>query len=247
MSEAPFAVVVGAGRGTGAAFARRLVASGHRVGLVARSADTLAELAAQLAGGGDDLRAGDERAIDVRTADVRMADVRVADVRDTDALTEAVDALASSTGRLDVLHYNPSAWRDGGVAAITAQDLLDDLAVGVAGLLTAVRAGLPYLLDGGGTVTATGGGAADRPMRGALTLGPQKAALRSLVQGLAAELGPQGVHVATVTVRGTIAPGTPFAPDAVAAALHGLVEETAGPRDGWTTVVDLTKDGLRRA
>jgi NADP-dependent 3-hydroxy acid dehydrogenase YdfG len=242
VSEAPFAVVVGAGRGTGAAFARRLIASGHRVGLVARSADTLAELAAQLAGGGHDLRAGDER-----VADVRVADVRVADVRDTDALTEAVGALASSAGRLDVLHYNPSAWRDGGVAAVTAQDLLDDLAVGVAGLLTAVRAGLPYLLDGGGTVTATGGGAADRPMRGALTLGPQKAALRSLVQGLAAELGPQGVHVATVTVRGTIAPGTPFAPDAVAAALHGLVEETAGPRDGWTTVIDLTKDGLRRA
>jgi len=225
--DAPFAVVVGAGPGTGAALARRLVASGHRVALVARRADTLAGLAAEVGADADD--------------------VRVADVRDADALTDAVGALVSSAGRLDVLHYNPSAWRDGGIAATSAQGLLDDLAVGVAGLLTAVRAGLPHLLDGGGTVTATGGGAADRPMRGALTLGPQKAALRSLVQGLAAELGPQGVHVGTVTVRGTIAPGTPFAPDAVAAALHGLVEETAGPRDGWTTVVDLTKDGLRRA
>ena len=223
----PFALVVGAGPGVSAALARRLGAAGFRIGLVARDEQRLAELAAPLRAEG----------VDAQTA--------AADAGDADALTQAVDGLAREAGRLDVLHYNPSQYRAGGATEVSASDLLDDLAVGAAGLLTAVRAGLPHLLDRGGTVTATGSGAADRPMRGALTLGVQKAALRALVQGLALELTPRGVHVATVTVRGTVRPDTPFSPDAVAAALAGLVEQTAGPREAWTTLAELTRDGLR--
>jgi NADP-dependent 3-hydroxy acid dehydrogenase YdfG len=225
--SAPFALVVGAGPGVSAALARRLGAAGFRIGLVARDEQRLAELAAPLRAEG----------VDARTA--------AADAGDADALTQAVAGLAREAGRLDVLHYNPSQYRAGGATEVSASDLLDDLAVGAAGLLTAVRAGLPHLLDRGGTVTATGSGAADRPMRGALTLGVQKAALRALVQGLALELTPRGVHVATVTVRGTVRPDTPFSPDAVAAALAGLVEQTAGPREAWTTLAELTRDGLR--
>jgi NADP-dependent 3-hydroxy acid dehydrogenase YdfG len=227
--NSPFAVVVGAGPGVGAAFAHRLGAEGYGVGLVARDTGRLEDLAGAL------------RAEEV---DVRVA---AADAADADALGRAVVELAGAAGRLDVLHYNPSRWRAGGAAEVSATDLLDDLAVGTAGLLTAVRGVLPFLLDGGGTVTATGSGAADRPMRGGLTLGVQKAALRALVRGLAAELAPQGVHVGTVTVRGTIAPGTPLAPDAVAAALYDLVAETPGPADGWTTELELTRSGVRRA
>ena len=223
----PFAVVVGAGPGVGAAFARRLGEQGYGVGLVARDVARLEDLAASLRADG----------VDVRVAG--------GDVADADSLGQAVGERARAGGRLDVLHYNPSRWRSGGAPEVSAADLLDDLAVGTAGMLTAVRAGLPFLLDGGGTVTATGSGAADRPMRGGLTLGVQKAALRALVRGLAAELTPQGVHVATVTVRGTIAPGTPLAPDAVAGALYGLVTETAGPADGWTTELELTRSGAR--
>ena len=223
----PFALVVGAGPGVSAALARRLGAAGFRIGLVARDEQRLAELAAPLRAEG----------VDAQTA--------AADAGDADALTQAVDGLAREAGRLDVLHYNPSQYRAGGATEVSASDLLDDLAVGAAGLLTAVRAGLPHLLDRGGTVTATGSGAADRPMRGALTLGVQKAALRALVQGLALELTPRGVHVATVTVRGTVRPDTPFSPDAVAGALAGLVEQTAGPREAWTTLAELTRDGLR--
>ncbi|HVN11087.1 MAG TPA: SDR family NAD(P)-dependent oxidoreductase [Kineosporiaceae bacterium] len=223
----PFAVVLGAGPGVGAAFARQLGRRGYRVALVARDAGRLSALAEQVRAGG----------IDVRTA--------TADAADGDGLAAVVDELAKGAGRLDVLHYNPSRFRAGGVRDVTPQDLLDDLALGAVGLLAAVRGGLEHLLVRGGTVVATGGGAADRAMPGGLTLPVEKGALRSLVIALAAELLPQGIHVATVTVRGTIKPGTPFAPDVVAAALAGLVEETAGPRESWRTVVDLTRDGLR--
>ena len=225
---APFAVVVGAGPGVGAAFARRLVAEGYDVGLVARDGVRLGDLAVTVGAG----------AAGVRTA--------VADVADADSLGRAVDGLVRDAGRLDVLHYNPSRCRPGGVSEVSAADLLDDLAVGTAGLLTAVRAGLAALLDGGGTVTATGSGTADRPSRGGLTLGVQKAALRALVRGLAAELAPHGVHVGTVTVRGSIKADTPLAPDAVAGALYGLVTETAGPAEAWTTELELSRTGLSR-
>jgi NADP-dependent 3-hydroxy acid dehydrogenase YdfG len=225
---APFAVVVGAGPGVGAAFARRLAAEGYEVGLVARDGARLGDLALAVGAG----------AAGIRTA--------VADVADADDLARAVEDLVRDAGRLDVLHYNPSQWRPGGVPEVSAADLLDDLAVGAAGLLTAVRAGLTALLDRGGTVTATGSGAADRPTRGGLTLGVQKAALRALVRGLAAELAPQGVHVGTVTVRGTIKAGTALGPEAVADALYGLVAETPGPPDTWTTELELSRTGPSR-
>ncbi|HYY10266.1 MAG TPA: SDR family NAD(P)-dependent oxidoreductase, partial [Kineosporiaceae bacterium] len=120
----PFALVVGAGPGVSAALARRLGAAGFRIGLVARDEQRLAELAAPLRAEG----------VDARTA--------AADAGDADALTQAVAGLAREAGRLDVLHYNPSQYRAGGATEVSASDLLDDLAVGAAGLLTTVRAGL---------------------------------------------------------------------------------------------------------
>ena len=43
-----------------------------------------------------------------------------------------------------------------------------------------------------------------------------KARLRNLCFGLAAELEPAGIHVATVTVAGFVQPGTDFDPDLIA-------------------------------
>jgi hypothetical protein len=68
----------------------------------------------------------------------------------------------------------------------------------------------------------------------------QKAALRALVEAQAAVLAADGVHVATVTVRGLVGDGErQIAPDRVAALYAELVAETAGPREAWRTVVDL--------
>ena len=47
-----------------------------------------------------------------------------------------------------------------------------------------------------------------------LSLG--KAAVRALTLLLASEYGPAGVHVATVTVGGAVAPGGPYDPDLIA-------------------------------
>jgi NAD(P)-dependent dehydrogenase (short-subunit alcohol dehydrogenase family) len=69
--------------------------------------------------------------------------------------------------------------------------------------------------------------AADRPWHEACTLGAQKAALRNLVRSLDATLAPEGIRAMSLTVRGTLAPGTAFSPDRVADAIY----TAAGTRD----------------
>jgi hypothetical protein len=68
----------------------------------------------------------------------------------------------------------------------------------------------------------------------------QKAALRALAQVQAEALAPEGVHVATVTIRGLVGEDRQITPDRVAALYAELVAETAGPREHWRSLVDLT-------
>lgn len=216
--------VVGAGPGLGLASARAFAAAGYDVALVGRRESVLADLTAQVE--------ADGHGVDVGYATV--------DVADPAGLTRAVDAFVAHTGRLDVLHHNVSLYRPGGVDGTSPVDLLADLAVGTASLLTAVRAALPALTRSGGSVVVTGGGAADHPMPVALTLGVQKAALRALLQAMAPELADVGVHAATLTVRGTLAPGTAFDPQTVAARLLALAEHRRRPRAEWTVLHEHT-------
>jgi NAD(P)-dependent dehydrogenase (short-subunit alcohol dehydrogenase family) len=218
----PLLVVIGAGPGVGLATARRFAAAGYDIGLIGRTPSRLQSLSDELSAEG---------------AQVGFA---AADAADPDSLTAALRALTDHTGRLDVLLHNLAAFRPGPPSSLTAADLLADLGVGAASLLTAVRAVLPLLrTQHTGTVLVTGSGAADRPFAPAASLGPQKAALRNLVQALADELRPEGIHVATVTVYGTIAPGTPFAPDVIAGLYADLVAQTTDDPSTWQTVIEL--------
>ena len=220
----PVAIIVGAGRGVGAATARRLGSAGYDIGLIARRAEPVEELAKELDGLGEDVNVG----------------WGTADAGDAAGLEALIGRMTAHTGRLDVLVYNAVAPRLAPAHELTADDLLADLAVGAAGLLTAVRAALPTFREQRtGTVLATGGRAADHPHAGMGSLGAQKAALRSLVQALAMSLRPEGIHVATVTVNGSIEPGTACSPERIADVYAELVEETAGDPGSWRGVVEL--------
>ncbi|GAA3153639.1 SDR family NAD(P)-dependent oxidoreductase [Blastococcus jejuensis] len=218
----PHLLIIGAGPGISAATARRFGRAGYAVGLVARREEPLAELGAEL------------RAEGIRTG------WAAAEAGDPAALTEAVLRLVGELGPADVVLYNVSVGREVTVAELTPDDLLRDLAAGTVGLQTAVRAVLPGMRErGGGTVLVTGGGSADKPIRSMATLGVQKAALRALAELQAIALADDGVHVATVTVRGFVGEDRQITPQRVAELYADLVAETAGPREGWRTVVDL--------
>jgi NADP-dependent 3-hydroxy acid dehydrogenase YdfG len=219
----PNLLIVGAGPGISGATARRLGADGYAVGLIARREETLAQHGEEL------------RAEGIRT------EWATAQSGDPASLTAAITRLVDVLGPVDVLLFNVSVGRQVVVPDLSPEDLLADVAAGVVGLQTAVRAVLPGMRErGGGTVLATGSVSADRPPASMATLGVQKAAMRALAQVQAAGLADEGVHVATVTIQGLVGEDKSIHPDRVAALYAELVAETAGPRENWRRVVDLT-------
>jgi NAD(P)-dependent dehydrogenase (short-subunit alcohol dehydrogenase family) len=158
----------------------------------------------------------------------------VADIADDEAVRAAIKRFEDHTGRIDVAVHNVSFWRDVPALELSTAQLLDDVHTGAASLLTIAQAVAPGMLArGAGTIIATGSLAADSPPSAAPTLGVQKAALRSVTQSLAQELGPQGVQCTFFQINGNLgAPG--FAPDAIADRYVQLVNQ---PSDEWRPVV----------
>ena len=81
---------------------------------------------------------------------------------------------------------------------------------------------------GRGTIVITGGMPVPVAAYTSLSLG--KAGVRTLVTLLDEAYGAAGVHAASVTVMGEVAPGTAFDPDEIAEQYWRLHTQ---PRDGW--------------
>lgn len=202
-NEVPMVLVVGAGPGVSGSLARRYAREGFHVGLVGHDAEVVGALSREL----EDLGV--------------TAGWAEADVVDEAGFAVVVAELARGHGRVDVLHFNPSAYRERTPLELTAAELQADVALGVGGLLTAVQAVRPFLVAGA-RVTATGSVAADRPVAAVASLGVQKAGLRNLVHSLDEALRPEGIRAVSVTVDGLIDrddPASPLHPDGIAEAL----------------------------
>ena len=132
--------------------------------------------------------------------------------------------MAEIAGRIDVLHFNPSAFREKDPLELTVDELLEDVALGVGALLTGVQAARPFL-SAGGRVTVTGSMAADQPWNRAASLGVQKAGVRNLVRSLDTTLEPDGIRAVSVTVRGTLGREGAFTPDRVAEAIWAAAHQ----------------------
>jgi NADP-dependent 3-hydroxy acid dehydrogenase YdfG len=200
------AIIVGAGPGVSGSFARLLADDGWDVGLVGADQGVLDELSADL----------EERGATVGTA--------LADVTDTEAAGAALTRMAEHTGRVDLLHFNPSAFREKDPLELSVTELLQDVALGVGALLTALQAVRPFM-SAGARVTVTGSMAADQPWHRAASLGVQKAGVRNLVHSIDAALEGDGIRAVSVTVRGTLAKDGPFTPDRVAEALLAAMRQ----------------------
>lgn len=211
----PLILVVGAGPGIGAAVARRFGQTGYDVALIARSAGRLDHLGASLQAQG------------ITTGWTPV------DITDGPALREAIARFGAYSGQIDVLHFNPSTFRQKNPLDLTPDELLEDVRLGAASLLTAVQAARPFM-SAGARITATGSMAADQPWHEAASLGVQKAALRNLVRSIDATLAPDGIRAMSLTVRGVLAPDTRFSPDLIAEALFAAA---TGAGDDWQVEV----------
>ncbi len=202
-------LIIGAGPGVGIAVARRFGRGGYRVTLLARSPDRLAELASGLAG--------------LAGVAAQVATV-AADAGDPDGLRTTLRSLYARSGAPGVLVYN--------AALITPDSLLDsdvahlrhayDVDV-ISAVVAAQVAAAPMRAAGTGTILFTSGD----PARTLATLSLGKAALRSAATILCADLADDGVRVASVTVAGAVAEGTPFSPDRIAEKYWTIVHSAA--------------------
>ncbi len=210
--------IIGAGPGIGTSVARRFAREGHPVALVARREGALDEYLRSLLS---------EGAVALGVA---------ADAGDPAALEAAWCTIVADLGDPEVLVYNAFAVSPRG--APTTLDPVEFEAaerVNITGALVAAQLAAPAMrVAGHGTVIMTGGGLALEPSARATALSVGKAGLRSLTFMLAEELGPHGIHVATVTVCGPVAPSTHFDPDTIAEAYWRLHRE---PPPDWTIEV----------
>ncbi|AQZ65006.1 short-chain dehydrogenase/reductase SDR [[Actinomadura] parvosata subsp. kistnae] len=198
----PAAVIVGSGPGIGRSVARRFLEEGLDVGLISRTGSGL----------------GLDGVLTYR-----------ADCGDEGELRAALDAATGALGTPDVVVYNAAIIRPDSIGEADARAQLDAWAVNVVGALVTASHVVPAMARrGSGTFIVTGGMPEPKPAYVSLSLG--KAGVRTLVAMLDEEYGPSGVHAASVTVAGAVAPGTPFDPDAIAQHYWRLHTQ---PRDAW--------------
>jgi NAD(P)-dependent dehydrogenase (short-subunit alcohol dehydrogenase family) len=205
----PGAIVIGAGPGIGTSVAKRFARAGLPVCVLARSRLNVDTALAAL----NDAPAG--------------ALGLTVDVTDEAALRAGLDEAVDRFGVPEVLVYNAALIQSDVLGELTARQQLDAWAVNVVGAISAITHLGPAMTEAGeGTILITGGMPEPIPEVTSLSLG--KAGVRALTELLARAYEPAGVHVATVTVAGAVAPGSAFDPDDIAEEYWRLHVQPAG-------------------
>jgi short-subunit dehydrogenase len=156
-----------------------------------------------------------------------------ADASDEASLMQAFTQIRTQLGDPEVLIYNAAISTPGKPSFLDPKLFISDFRVNVAGALIAVQQVLPSMqANHKGTILFTGGGLAFNPFADVCSLAIGKAGIRSLTFSLAQELASSGIHVGTVTICGTVEPGTHFDPDAIAQSYLALHKQ---PSDSWDT------------
>lgn len=202
-------VIIGVGPGLGLSIARRFAREGLSVTLIARSAATVRAAADALAPTGVPVLALN------------------ADSTDETGLRAALDTAAEKFGPPDAVVYNAAIIQADRPGELSIRAHQDAWAVNVVGALIAAAHVAPTMAPHG-TFIITGGMPEPKPDYVSLSLG--KAGVRTLVTLLDLQYGSAGLHFASVTVAGAVAPGTDFDPDDIAEHYWHLHTQ---PRSAW--------------
>ncbi len=174
--EPRVAIVTGASRGIGRSIAERLGADGHVVVLVSRSTDALEQVRDAIASAGG------------------AAEVCTCDINHGEALSSAVEEVASTHGRLDILVNNAGITRDGLILRMSDADFDDVLNVNLRSAFVACRAAARPMMRGRfGRIVNIGSVTGLIGNTGQANYAAAKAGLVGLTKTLAKELGSKGI------------------------------------------------------
>ena len=227
--------VIGAGDATGSAVARRFAKEGYTVCVARRTATALKPLVDQI------------------TVEGGKAVAFGLDARREDQVVNFFHHIEAEVGPVEVLVFNVGGNVRFPILETTSQKYFKVWEMcAMAGFLAGREAARVMLPRGRGTLLFTGATASLRGASGFAAFAGGKAALRSLAQSMARELGPKGLHVAHVVIDGLI--DTAFArehfvqrvkevgpdgilnPDHIADTYWWLHQQA---RDAWTFELDL--------
>ncbi|MEH6755900.1 MAG: SDR family NAD(P)-dependent oxidoreductase [Parasphingorhabdus sp.] len=182
-------LILGAGppEGVGGALARRFACEDMHIIISGRSLEKIEQSAKQINESGG------------------SAEAKATDVTSQNDIAALFDSVAADEAPVAAVIYNaggnfPTPFRD-----LSAEQFEAFWRVGCFGAFLAAKRALPILeRQGKGSLLFTGASASLRgkPMFG--QFGSAKAALRNLVQALAREYGPKGVHVAHIIIDGVV-------------------------------------------
>ena len=221
------ALIVGAGSGISASFARALAREGYTVALAARDTAKLATLAAET-----------------------KASTHTCDATDPAAVDRLFAEVDRKFPKLDTCLYNASGRAPGPITDVDREQARNALSVSAyGGFLVAQAAAQRMLKQGTGTILLTGASASVKGYPNSAVFAMGKFALRGLAQSMARELAPKGIHVAHFVIDGGVrnaekgrveganaSPDSYLDPDAIAESYLHVVKQ---PRSAWTWEVEL--------
>ena len=221
------ALIVGAGIGISASFARLLAKDGFQVTLASRDPTKLAGLAAET-----------------------KSTTHACDAADPASVDQLFEGLDRQFTKLDVCLFNASARAPGPIADVDREQARTALLISsYGGFLVAQAAVKRMLPQKAGTILLTGASASVKGYPHSAVFAMGKFALRGLAQSMARELAPKGIHVAHFVIDGGVrnaekgrvegadmTADSYLDPDAIAASYLHVVHQ---PRSAWTWEVEL--------
>ena len=188
--------IIGAGKGLGAAVARRFGAEGFSVALISRNQGRVDALAEELGKEGI------------------TAKGFVADVRNPASISRVLEQVTETLGAIEVLQYSPLPQKDfmRPVLETTPADLVGPIEFSVYGPVAAVHQvvpGMRFLGKNRGTILFVNGGTAVTPVRSLTGTSVAFAGQAAYAQLLNEVLGEEGIQVSQLIIGGQIIAGHP--------------------------------------
>ena len=173
--------ITGASSGIGKGLALEIAARGARLGLLARRADVLSEIVAEI-------KAQNGTAIAI-----------AADVRDSKAVRAAADRVRAELGPIDVLIANAGIGTSKHAAELDPEQVAQVIDINVLGAVNSVAAVVPEMVErGSGHLVAISSLAGYRGLAKSAAYCASKAALSSFFESLRIDLRHTGVTVTII-------------------------------------------------
>lgn len=225
------ALIVGAGSGISASFARSLHREGYRIALAARTPENIKDFADEIG-----------------------ATTHACDATQPDQVASLFTDIDKAGGELDVVLYNASARAHGPITELDPAAVASSLAISAyGGFLVGQQAAQRMIPRGKGAILFTGASASVKGYPHSSIFAMGKHGLRGLASAMGRELAPQGVHVCHFVIDGGVRnaakgriegaddPADKFlCPDAIADTYMHVVNQD---RSSWSWEIELRPFG----